>query len=935
MGLWDDERAQSIQVGAVLLFAVLIVAFSTYQAFVVPNQNREVEFNHNQDVREEMQELRNTVVSMHGVTSSRSVTVTLGTRYPSRLVSVNPGPPSGSIRTTGTTSDAVNFTIKNASATGETGDFWNGTARTYNTGGIAYRPNYNLITNAPTTVYENTVLYNQFRDGNTTAAEQALIDDEQIRIVAVNGSLARTQSTATSLDVTPVSTSEQTVSIENDTAGSNVTVTVPTRLRKAKWEAILEAERTGNGGHVRNISTTTIPDSPFRLLHIELEPGVKYQLRMSKVGVGTQVADEDRAYLTDVAGNSTRLDPEQSIDVTLQVRDAYNNPVSGVTVNASAEKGSLIPASETSDGDGEVTVTYNATGVSGGQWIDLNFSTDTDPTSSFDSTAERNVTISVRVQSQPSSSGGGGGVYQTDWVRPPYSAAITSENLSTGATRGVPFRMRTTDGGDPVSGVEVDYATNDSSVATAGRTTGRTGGSGYNETDIVWQRDGYVRAYATTDVDGDRVNATVDRILNESFEDPSETLAANGWYYNDSGNGGGAGIKDIGNGPGQADDGSRVAYINGSGASSGDRAVELNDSLNTTAYDALTVTYVAREPDTGATGTDNPDTPSSGSSWNTNENLRLQYRASDGSWVTADNVTSQTDGGEPISYVRRARIDGVANASHENFALRLRQGETTAADEWQFDSISVVGVATERRVSGLNQGPFAAYEYTPSNPEAADSITFDAARSDDPDGALTSYEWDWTSDGSYDATGRTATHTYSSAGDYNATLRVTDTGGGSNTTTQTISVSPPPSGFQSASGANLLPATSGQNQTITFTPDIDIPGNTDVTITLDDPQQTSPLQVDYQGSAGTSTGTISNKNANADTASVTWTAPASGVTDGTQVRVWVNSIKTGLDSQQTDPYNISITRTDSGATITPTFSVDQSAGTAELTNLQV
>ncbi|MFC6976212.1 hypothetical protein ACFQL1_18425 [Halomicroarcula sp. GCM10025709] len=61
-----DERSQSIQVGAVLLFAVLIIAFSTYQAFVVPDQNRQIEFNHNQEVQQQLQDLRNAIVSMPG-----------------------------------------------------------------------------------------------------------------------------------------------------------------------------------------------------------------------------------------------------------------------------------------------------------------------------------------------------------------------------------------------------------------------------------------------------------------------------------------------------------------------------------------------------------------------------------------------------------------------------------------------------------------------------------------------------------------------------------------------------------------------------------------------------------------------------------------------------------------------------------------------------
>jgi len=68
------------------------------------------------------------------------------------------------------------------------------------------------------------------------------------------------------------------------------------------------------------------------------------------------------------------------------------------------------------------------------------------------------------------------------------------------------------------------------------------------------------------------------------------------------------------------------------------------------------------------------------------------------------------------------------------------------------------------------------------------AIAFDGtASSDNVD--IASYEWDWTSDGSYDDTGKTATHTYADPGSYTVTLRVTDAGGNTDTDTLTVDVS--------------------------------------------------------------------------------------------------------------------------------------------------
>ncbi|MDZ7746206.1 MAG: hypothetical protein U5K28_06720 [Halobacteriales archaeon] len=49
-----DTRGQSVQVGVIILFAFAIIAFTSYQAVVVPQQNQQVEFDHNQEVQSDM-----------------------------------------------------------------------------------------------------------------------------------------------------------------------------------------------------------------------------------------------------------------------------------------------------------------------------------------------------------------------------------------------------------------------------------------------------------------------------------------------------------------------------------------------------------------------------------------------------------------------------------------------------------------------------------------------------------------------------------------------------------------------------------------------------------------------------------------------------------------------------------------------------------------
>ena len=92
----------------------------------------------------------------------------------------------------------------------------------------------------------------------------------------------------------------------------------------------------------------------------------------------------------------------------------------------------------------------------------------------------------------------------------------------------------------------------------------------------------------------------------------------------------------------------------------------------------------------------------------------------------------------------------------------------------------------------VNQPPVAAFTHSVSNLTAS----FNAGSSDDPDGTITGYAWNF-GDGSTGA-GATATHTYTGTGTYNVTLTVTDDDGASDSVGHPVSVTvaPPPGGAE-------------------------------------------------------------------------------------------------------------------------------------------
>lgn len=107
---------------------------------------------------------------------------------------------------------------------------------------------------------------------------------------------------------------------------------------------------------------------------------------------------------------------------------------------------------------------------------------------------------------------------------------------------------------------------------------------------------------------------------------------------------------------------------------------------------------------------------------------------------------------------------------------------------------SFVRAAGPSFTDGFSIGPPAAGNQPPSAVFASScadlTCSLDGTGSTDPDGAITSFAWDF-GDGS-SGTGGTITHTYAVAGTYTARLTVLDDGGATASTTRTLTVTAPP-----------------------------------------------------------------------------------------------------------------------------------------------
>ena len=171
-----DTRAVSALVGAILLLGILVIALSSYQAAIVPQQNAETEFDHNQQVEDEMVDFRNALLEARLDERERATSVELGTRYQSRTIAVNPPPAPGTIQSV-EQEDGIIVDSQNEYFTLEGDQF------------VEYTPSYAEYREAGTIRYENTLVYHDFENANVTLTDQHLLAKEAPSGFDVDGTI--------------------------------------------------------------------------------------------------------------------------------------------------------------------------------------------------------------------------------------------------------------------------------------------------------------------------------------------------------------------------------------------------------------------------------------------------------------------------------------------------------------------------------------------------------------------------------------------------------------------------------------------------------------------------------------------------------------------------------------------------------------------------
>jgi flagellin-like protein len=343
-----DERGVSEIVGAILVFALVVMLISIMQTVAVPNQNQEIEVQHTVDVQGDMVKYHQVASEVATSGTEQSVAIQTGTGYPARLLFFNPPRVQGTLETSAQgTVEIDNIRSPDGEVDNYITDDQNGQlaldSRT-----MQYRGNYNEYQNPPVIKYEYGILYNEYDDASVVANPGTLIDGTDINLLLLAGEYAQTSSTTQSVGVQPVSAPARTVPIEHDgSTGStgNLRIELQSDLPEQRWEDAYESP-TNNVDDIYKPNPNTV--------YIELDESKTYNLRMSRIALEKDVQKPDGYYVVPAGEGTTSVTEGETTNVKFEVRDEYNNPVSDVEVDVDSPAGP--PVSRTTNSDGKITV---------------------------------------------------------------------------------------------------------------------------------------------------------------------------------------------------------------------------------------------------------------------------------------------------------------------------------------------------------------------------------------------------------------------------------------------------------------------------------------------------------------------------------------------------------------------------------------------------
>ena len=167
--LITDTEAVSGVIGAILLMAIAVTMFTMFQATVIPDLNRKVEWDHVAEVNDEMSYQKTNIRNAGGERTQHTSDIHLGVRYPNRVIFINPAVGvSGSITIDNTADIEVTFDSEPIP---------------FPSSRIIYELHGSV--NLPKIVYEHGSIIWDYENGNATQDVQSLVINDGLFYIPV------------------------------------------------------------------------------------------------------------------------------------------------------------------------------------------------------------------------------------------------------------------------------------------------------------------------------------------------------------------------------------------------------------------------------------------------------------------------------------------------------------------------------------------------------------------------------------------------------------------------------------------------------------------------------------------------------------------------------------------------------------------------------
>jgi FlaG/FlaF family flagellin (archaellin) len=276
----EDDRAVAPIIGFILLFGILTIAFAGYQAEQVPQQNAETEFQHYQDVQNDLIVVRNAISRAGQQNQSQFESVRLGTNYRKRILALNPPDPTGTLRT----SDSYPITIEEGEIEGGRTPV---AASPIPTRFLTYQNGYNELEVAPIQ-YDNSVLYLSDPDGDEAVVfeEQNLVrNNGDVVLTALQNPFDRSATGRVTIELYPTASAPATL------PDGTLTITIPTKLSADYWTDAL-AETTIDEANYNMLDATEAYSEAPDVRGLELQVTAD-DLVFNTVGIGSAPEGSD------------------------------------------------------------------------------------------------------------------------------------------------------------------------------------------------------------------------------------------------------------------------------------------------------------------------------------------------------------------------------------------------------------------------------------------------------------------------------------------------------------------------------------------------------------------------------------------------------------------------------------------------------------------